>query len=87
MRQQDKPVAAICVGQRVLIEHGLLDGKKAAYSPHLIDTFGKFEGHRIGWDEKAGVVTTDTRVITAGGPADARAFGNLLAEAATKTSK
>lgn len=73
-----KPVGAICAGQAVLVEHGVLRAREAALSPQLErdrpDFFRPFRG--IVW-KREGVVT-DGKVVTAAGPDDAGPFADAL---------
>ncbi len=83
MQAADKTVAAICIGEAVLSYHGVLRGKKAAHSLHLMNRFPPFRnpeltGLKSGiiW-EKPGVVI-DGKVITASGEREAERFADAI---------
>ena len=79
-QDQKKPVAAICVGQRVLITHGFLNGKEAAKSPALAQHFpGLARDPKINWEDKGVVVSGN--VITAAGPDDGKEFADAILKA------
>ena len=83
MQNAGKPVAAICLGQGVLVFHGVLDGKKAAHCdpvmrkhPWLVK-----EHPGITWDAPG--VTTDKSdgnkvVVTASGGREAVPFADAV---------
>jgi serine/threonine-protein kinase len=85
-RSSKKIVAAICAGQQVLIDAGVLAGKTAAHSPDRLRFYGEADG--INWDYQRRVVTAlrtdmngvplESPIITAAGPTDSREFGDKL---------
>jgi putative intracellular protease/amidase len=78
MRQDGKPVAAICVGQGVLITHGALRGRYAALCKPLQEKHPFITDSRsfIKWEDKPVVV--DGKIVTAAGPEHAREFADAL---------
>jgi serine/threonine protein kinase/putative intracellular protease/amidase len=85
MQQQNKPVAAICVGQRVLVNHDVLKGKRAARSQYLLDHFPGISAGGMMWVEERVVVALarekGSPIITAAGPEDATEFARALLKA------
>ncbi len=80
MKADNKPIGGICVGERVLIVHGILQGKAAARSPGLAQFFpGIARDPYVTWKDDGVVV--DGKVITAAGPPDASAFADALVKA------
>ncbi len=79
MQTAGKPVAAICVGQGVLVAHDVLRGKKAAPSEHFFKKHPFLGGEKSGitWDKQPGVVV-DGKIVTASGPPDATAFADAI---------
>ncbi len=71
-----KPVAAICVAPVVLARAGLLKGISATVYKEP-ETLAEFVKHGVTLEEKDVVVSG--RIVTANGPAAARAFGNAVA--------
>lgn len=83
MLQLKRFVCAVDLGQRVLIEHGFLKGKKAARTTFLADNY---TGNKWGiqWlPEKDGPVLSD-RFLTCGKPADADKLVDRLVAAVQK---
>ncbi|MBM3983559.1 MAG: hypothetical protein FJ304_25465 [Planctomycetes bacterium] len=77
-REYDKVVAAICVGQGVLVEHGVLKGRSAARSPQLMKDR---PGYAMAWRDitwKNDGVVTDGKIITADGPEHAERFADAI---------
>ena len=68
-----KVVAAICIAPVILANAGLLDGKKATVWPAEAETL-----RDKGIDYTGKAVEVDCNVITANGPASAKAFGEAL---------
>jgi serine/threonine-protein kinase len=83
MREQGKPVTAICVGVGVLASHDVLEGKVASRSPALIEYYPAI-ADRVNWVNARVHPTRDTRnpasspVITAGMARDAKDFAETL---------
>jgi eukaryotic-like serine/threonine-protein kinase len=73
-----KPVGAICVGQRVLVEHGKLGGRAAAISSQLELERGGYFSPASGINWKREGVVVDGKIVTANGPEDAVAFADAL---------
>jgi serine/threonine-protein kinase len=79
-QQQRKPIAAICAGQLVLADHGVLRGKRAAFPKLVWGLMDKFDSGAK-WDRGQGVVLSDDGlVLTAAGPDDAVPFADKLHE-------
>ncbi len=78
MQTAGKPVAAICMGQGVLVAHDVLRGKKAAPNKRLFDKHPFITGEKSGitWDEPGVVV--DGMIVTASGPPDAIPFADAI---------
>lgn len=78
MQAAGKPVAAICVGQGVLLAHGVLKGKRAA------DCFPLRQKHPFLTNEKSGItwdapgVTVDGQIVTASGGRESAQFADAL---------
>ncbi|VTU00241.1 serine threonine protein kinase : Serine/threonine protein kinase OS=Pirellula staleyi (strain ATCC 27377 / DSM 6068 / ICPB 4128) GN=Psta_4559 PE=3 SV=1: Pkinase: DJ-1_PfpI [Gemmataceae bacterium] len=74
-----KPIGAICVGERVLVVHGLLKSKAAAKSEMLQKDFPGLAAEKtITWTDERVVVAGN--VVTAGGDRDATAFADAMAK-------
>ena len=71
-----KPVAAICIAPVVLAHAGLLKGISATVYKEP-ETLAEFAKHGVTLEEKDVVVSGN--IVTANGPAAARAFGNAVA--------
>ncbi len=71
-----KPVAAICIAPVVLARAGLLKGIAATVFKEP-ETLAEFAKHGVKLEEKDVVVSG--RIVTANGPAAARAFGLAVA--------
>ncbi|MBA4190867.1 MAG: hypothetical protein C0467_23005 [Planctomycetaceae bacterium] len=81
MREAKRPIAAICVGERVLIAHGVLRGKSAARSKAMEQNFpGMAQDPGVTWKDEGVVV--DGKVITARGPDDVVPFAEAVVKAA-----
>jgi 4-methyl-5(b-hydroxyethyl)-thiazole monophosphate biosynthesis len=75
MAEQDKYTAAICAAPKVLLNAGLLDGRRATAYPGVID--GRLaESSQL----LADAVVSDGRVITSRGPGTAMDFALTLIE-------
>ena len=75
MAEQDKYTAAICAAPKVLLNAGLLDGRRATAYPGVID--GRLaDSSRLLVD----AVVSDGRVITSRGPGTAMDFALTLIE-------
>jgi len=75
MAEQDRYTAAICAAPKVLLNAGLLDGRKATAYPGVID--GRLSpGSQLLSD----AVVTDGRVVTSRGPGTAMDFALTLIE-------
>ncbi len=78
MQNAGKPVAAICVGQGVLLAHGVLKGKRAA------DCFPLRQKHPFLTNDKSGItwdapgVTVDGQIVTASGGRESVPFADAL---------
>ncbi len=72
-----KPVAAICIAPVVLARAGLLKGISATVFKEP-ETLAEFVKHGVNLEEKDVVVSG--HIVTANGPAAARAFGIAVAE-------
>ncbi|MEO8962778.1 MAG: type 1 glutamine amidotransferase domain-containing protein [Ginsengibacter sp.] len=70
-----KPVAAICHGPQLLIETGLLEGKKMTSYPSIKTDLTNAGAH---WEDKEVVV--DKGLITSRSPKDLEAFNKKLLE-------
>jgi serine/threonine-protein kinase len=66
-------IASICVGQRVLDAHQLLDGKDVAYCQYIEKDFGGGGGN-----PKPEGVVKDGQIITAGADFDGRALADVI---------
>jgi deglycase len=73
--QAGKPVAAICHGPQLLIETGLLEGKKMTSYPSIRTDL---ENAGADWRDKE--VITDNGLITSRSPKDLEAFNKKLLE-------
>jgi len=83
MQDDNKPIGAICVGERVLAVHGVLKGKDVARSPALAESFpGISRDTSVNW-KNTGLVM-DGNIITAAGPPDAIRFAEALVRAARR---
>ncbi len=70
-----KVVAAICIAPTILVNAGILDGKKATAYPserNNINTVGTYTGNDV---------EIDGKIITASGPQAAVEFGKAIVEA------
>lgn len=84
VQAKGRPVAAICVGQRVLANHGVLKGKFAARSKFVVENFPGLEFGGMTWKDEGVVVArgeSGGAVVTAAGPDDAKRFAEALAKA------
>jgi serine/threonine-protein kinase len=81
MRRQNKPVAAICVGQRVLVRHGLFRDKFAAHSSYLQQDFGEEVKPLMRGTVRQPVHLAMGKIITAGRDTDAGEFAQVLLKA------
>jgi serine/threonine protein kinase/putative intracellular protease/amidase len=78
-----KPIGAICVGERVLVVHGLLKDKAAAKSEMLQKDFPGLAAEKtITWKDDRVVVAGN--IVTAGGDRDATAFADAMAKLVPK---
>jgi eukaryotic-like serine/threonine-protein kinase len=83
LREQGKPVTAICVGVGVLASHDVLEEKLASRSPALIEYYPTI-ADRVNWVNARVHPARDTRnpgsspIITAGMARDARDFAVTL---------
>jgi 4-methyl-5(b-hydroxyethyl)-thiazole monophosphate biosynthesis len=75
MAEKDRYTAAICAAPKVLLNAGLLDGRKATAYPGAID--GRVA---VGTQLQADPVVVDGRVITSQGPGTAMDFALTLIE-------
>lgn len=75
MAEQDRYTAAICAAPKVLMNAGLLDGRKATAYPGLID--GQLAASS---QLSSDAVVTDGRVVTSRGPGTAMDFALTLIE-------
>ena len=75
MVAEDRYVAAICAAPKVLVQAGLLDGKKATSFPGVID---QFPGVNMQYIDEA--VVEDGKIITSKGPGTAMDFTLTLIE-------
>lgn len=75
MAEQDRYTAAICAAPKVLMNAGLLDGRKATAYPGIID--GQLAASSQLTDD---AVVTDGRVVTSRGPGTAMDFALTLIE-------
>ena len=80
MQKQGRTVTAICLGERVLITHGALNGKSAARSSALAHEFPGLANEPSVQFELKGVVESGN-VITAGGPENATEFAEAILKA------
>ena len=79
-QDQKKPVAAICVGERVLVTHGVLNGKEAAKRPFLEKHFpGLARDPKVNWEDKGVVVSGN--VITAATSDNGKEFAAAILKA------
>jgi protease I len=70
-----KPVAAICHGPQLLIETGLLEGKRMTSYPSIRTDLENAGAH---WEDKEVVV--DNGLVTSRSPKDLEAFNQKLLE-------
>jgi protease I len=70
-----KPVGAICLAPVVLARAGILKGKKATYFESPVSFREMKAGGAVLVDEP---VVADTRIVTANGPAAAKAFADTV---------
>jgi len=75
MKQQDKPVAAICAAPKVLLSNGILKGKKATAYPGVLEALETADTKITG-----NSVEVDDKVITSRGPGTAMDFALELIE-------
>jgi serine/threonine-protein kinase len=68
-------LAAICVGQAVLLHHEVLRGKRIAASGHMRMKYVEFDDLNLDWNRK---VVTDGRVLTAAAPENAIQFAEAI---------
>lgn len=73
-----KIVAAICIAPRILAAAGLVKGKRVTAFPDE-ETLAALK--RVGAVFTGAACETDGRIVTASGPASARAFGKALVSA------
>ena len=73
--EQGKPLAAICHGPQLLIETGMIDGRKMTSYPSL-KTDLKNAG--VVWEDKE--VVTDNGLVTSRSPKDLEAFNKKVLE-------
>jgi putative intracellular protease/amidase len=77
-RKENKPIGSICVGERVLLVHGVLKGKSAVRAKYFAEKFpGMAVDPNVKWKDKERVLT-DGKVVTADGPQEARAFADAI---------
>jgi serine/threonine-protein kinase len=81
MKSRDRVIAAICKGQEVLLQFGVLRGKRVSPAPEFIS---KQTYEQAGIKPVFNPVVTDARVVTAGKPADAPAFAQAILDAIAK---
>jgi putative intracellular protease/amidase len=77
-RREGKLLAAICLGEVPLAEHGALDGKEVAYNETVAGKYGK--NGEFTWKYNRSVLRDDL-VLTASGPEDNLRFADALLEA------
>jgi len=73
--ESGKVVAAICIAPTILVNAGILNGKKATAFPserNRINAIGTYTGNPV---------EVDGKIITANGPLAAREFGKRIVEA------
>ncbi|MCK9581094.1 MAG: DJ-1/PfpI family protein [Methanoregula sp.] len=70
-----QPVGAICLAPVVLARAGILKGKKATYSQSQISFREMKTGGAVLVDQP---VVSDTRIVTANGPAASKAFADTF---------
>ncbi len=73
--ESGKLVAAICIAPTILVNAGILDGKKATAFPserEKINAVGTYTGNNV---------EVDGKIITASGPQAAREFGRKIVDA------
>jgi len=75
MAEQDKYTAAICAAPKVLLNAGLLDGRRVTAYPGAIDGRLRVDSQLV--DD---AVVTDGRVVTSRGPGSAMDFALTLIE-------
>ena len=75
MAEQDRYTAAICAAPKVLLNAGLLDGRKATAYPGVIDGLMTENSQLL-----AEAVVTDGKVVTSRGPGTAMDFALTLIE-------
>jgi protease I len=79
-QESGKVVAAICLAPVILARAGILKGKKATY----FDSPTSFREMKAGSAVLVGQpVVTDTRIVTADGPAASKAFGEAIIKTLT----
>jgi serine/threonine protein kinase/putative intracellular protease/amidase len=79
--QGNKLLAAICVGQTVLLRHGVLHDKQIAASKHMESKYAEFGELKLDWNRR---VVLDGRTLTAASPDDASAFADAIVAALAK---
>jgi eukaryotic-like serine/threonine-protein kinase len=83
-KRQGKPITALCAGQHVLAEHGLLTAdRKVAGGPNATQVPGfleKCKAQKQGWG-----VVKDGQLITGSGAADGAEFASVLFDAILKS--
>ncbi|MBT8428636.1 MAG: DJ-1/PfpI family protein [Gammaproteobacteria bacterium] len=75
MAEQERYTAAICAAPKVLLNAGLLDGRKATAYPGIIDGLMTENSQLL-----ADAVVTDGKVVTSRGPGTAMDFALTLIE-------
>lgn len=76
--KSNKVVAAICIAPTILVNAGILNGKKATAFPserESVNSVGTYTGKSV---------EVDGKIITANGPQAAKEFGKNIAEALSK---
>ena len=77
-REKQKVLAAICLGEVVLAEHGALDGKEVAHNSTVAQKYPRMKEFTLKYSKS---VVTDGKVVTASGPEDAVLFAEALLKA------
>ena len=83
-RREKKVVAAMCTGQAVLLEYGLLDGIEAAGGEYLRASYPDKRQKGTIWRDEPVVVAGDGRIITASDASAAEPFVAAIDEALRK---
>jgi eukaryotic-like serine/threonine-protein kinase len=81
MSRSGKLVTSLCVGNAILADHGVLNGKRAAWTSYMPDSYRSATG--VAWQESHGVFA-EGHIITATSYEEADAFADAVLAALAK---